>query len=106
MKESLPSVILPSITTKLLVPESKLFSLGISRMLEICADSGSESKQFHWVSMDFDVSTCKVSGSHSDTESSEKVGSMKHRFSDDAVSLQFAVVSALVTWSVRQNSVV
>ena len=38
---------------------SKLFSLGISGLLELCDDSGSKSKQFHWTSIDYDVDTCK-----------------------------------------------
>ena len=86
-----------AITYELLVPESKLFSLGISGVFELCANSGSESEQFRWVSIGSDVRTCEASGSDSDTESSEQLELLKRRFSEHAVSLQFVVVCELVS---------
>lgn len=66
-------------------------------MFELCDDSGSESGQFRWVSVDFDVYSCEALGSYQDKESSEKEESLKCRFSEHAASLQFVVVFALVT---------
>ena len=65
--------------------------MGISGVFELRTDWGSESEQFRWVSIDTDIDICEASGSDSDTESSEQVES------EHAVSLQFVVVSALVT---------
>ena len=81
MKESLSSVILLSITAELLVPESKLFCLGISGVLEFSTDWGLESQQ-----LPSDMDFCEAS----DSDSPEQVES------EHAVSLQFVVGSALV----------
>ena len=49
---------------ELLVPMLKLFSSGVSVMFELCDDSGSESEQFRWVSVDPDVYNCEALGSY------------------------------------------
>ena len=63
----------------------------ISGVLELCTDWGSESEQVRWVSIDSDMDLCEASGSDSDKKSSEQV-ELEHAFS-----IQFVVVSALVT---------
>ena len=85
MKKSSSSVILPSIIAGLLVPESKLFSLGISGIFELCDDSRSELKQFHWISIDSDVDIWETSSSDLDRESSGQEESLKHGLSERAV---------------------
>ena len=47
--------------------------------------------------LDCHVDNCDASGSDPDIESLEQEELFKHRFSEQAVSLQFEVVSALVT---------
>ena len=78
---------------------SKMFSpFNCERKLVICYSaiyysqtSGSRLEQFLYASIDSDIDICEASGSDLDTESSEQVES------EHAVSLQFVVVSALVT---------
>ena len=65
--------------------------MGISGVFELCTEWGSELEQFLYASIDSDIDICEASGSDLDTESSEQVES------EHAVSLQFVVVSALVT---------
>ena len=69
----------------------KLFSLGISGVFKLRTDWGSESEQFHWLSIDSDMDICEASGSDSVTESSEQVEP------EHVVSIQFVVVSASLT---------
>ena len=65
--------------------------MGISGVFELCTEWGSELEQFLYASIDSDIDICEASGSDLDTESSEQVES------EHVVSLQFVVLSALVT---------
>ena len=89
----------PTGMVRTVICPSKMFSpFNCERKLVICYSaiyysqtSGSRLEQFLYASIDSDIDICEASGSDLDTESSEQVES------EHAVSLQFVVVSALVT---------